>query len=129
MLPTREKQHLHRVPYIQKNDVSVLPIASIYGGNASGKSNFIAALKRFRSFIIERRELMSDNPVDPFCLDDAYINRPSSFEIEFLADDNIYRYTLSASRQKITYEKLVKINENSESVLYKRKESKIENIG
>jgi AAA15 family ATPase/GTPase len=129
MLPTREKQHLHRVSYLQEDDVAVLPIASIYGGNASGKSNFIAALERLRSLIVERREFMSAVPVDPFWLDDTYINKPSNFEIEFLADSSIYRYILSATRQKITYEKLVKINGNSEIVLYERKESKVENIG
>lgn len=40
MVASRERQHGHRVPRLQKYKTKILPIAAIYGGNASGKTNF-----------------------------------------------------------------------------------------
>jgi AAA15 family ATPase/GTPase len=128
MVPTSERQHLHRIPRLQQDGIKILPIASIYGGNASGKSNLVAALLNLRSIIVERSDLEALVPVDPFWLDEDYRNKPSNFEMEFLIDSEIYRYTLSATRQKIVYEKLVKIDGKKEITQYERNESKIENM-
>ena len=44
MVASREKQHRARVPRADKYKTSILPIAAIYGGNASGKTNLFKAL-------------------------------------------------------------------------------------
>ena len=40
MVAGRERQHARRVPVIDRYNIKVLPVAAIYGGNASGKTNF-----------------------------------------------------------------------------------------
>ena len=40
MIASRERQHNERVPHVNKYKTRILPIAAIYGGNASGKTNF-----------------------------------------------------------------------------------------
>ena len=41
MIASKERQHSQRIPFISKYKLKVLPIAAIYGGNASGKTNFL----------------------------------------------------------------------------------------
>ena len=53
MVASREKQHLDRVPRIKKYNMRLLPIAAIYGGNASGKTNFFAALSFARHLVVK----------------------------------------------------------------------------
>ena len=44
MVASKERQHNKRSPKIKKLNARILPVAAIYGGNASGKSNFCDAL-------------------------------------------------------------------------------------
>ena len=41
MITSRERQHGERIPKLSKYRTRVLPIVAIYGGNASGKTNFL----------------------------------------------------------------------------------------
>ncbi|HTQ70976.1 MAG TPA: hypothetical protein VMH92_05720, partial [Acidocella sp.] len=43
LVATREKQHSDHLAAVESYDVKVLPIAAIYGANASGKSNLTKA--------------------------------------------------------------------------------------
>ncbi len=58
MIASRERQHGKRIPKIAKYSTRILPIAAIYGGNASGKTNFFKAFAPGRncmnSFLSER---------------------------------------------------------------------------
>jgi AAA15 family ATPase/GTPase len=129
MLPTPEEQHTNRIPRIKTYDLKILPIASVYGGNASGKSNFVTALSTLQSIIVYGIVPNAPIPVDSFCLDDSSIQNPSLFEIEFLADEKIYRYTLSATKKEIIYEELIEVGNNDNITLYERHKSKIEKFG
>ncbi|MGE5196348.1 MAG: AAA family ATPase, partial [Anaerolineae bacterium] len=44
LIASRERQHRERIPKTGKLKLGVLPIAVVYGGNASGKTNFLKAL-------------------------------------------------------------------------------------
>ena len=44
MVASKERQHGERIPRIKKYPLRVLPIAAIYGGNASGKTNLFKAI-------------------------------------------------------------------------------------
>ena len=52
MIASRERQHVDRVPRLDKYQTRVLPIAAIYGGNASGKTNLFKALSFARSLVV-----------------------------------------------------------------------------
>ena len=44
MVASRERQHGDRISRVKKYQMRVLPVAAVYGGNASGKTNFFKAL-------------------------------------------------------------------------------------
>ena len=52
MVATKERQHGERVPRIDKYQTRILPVAAIYGGNASGKTNFFKALNFAKSLVV-----------------------------------------------------------------------------
>jgi AAA15 family ATPase/GTPase len=52
-----ERQHLERIPKIDKYCTRILPIAAIYGGNASGKTNFLKHFISLKLWLLEERNL------------------------------------------------------------------------
>ena len=105
-LPSREKQHNQRIAYSDKLDMKVLPIACIYGGNASGKSNLFKAMAFCQDFILKSLEPEAFISIDPFCLDKMSMDAPSSFGFDLLIDEQIYEYRFSVSRQNVESESL-----------------------
>lgn len=126
MLATREKQHSTRISEIKKYETKILPIASIYGANASGKSSFVEALFFIRKFLLEGTPTPDASiATERFCLDDKTIKLPSSFEIDLLVNEDIYSFSFSVTNKKVTAEKLIKVNKTTEETLYTRTNNKI----
>ncbi len=124
MVGSREKQHSERVPKVNKYNAKILPISAIYGGNASGKTNFFKALNFVKYMVTKGTLPDSQIPVKPFLLNPAYPDKQTSFAIEILIDDSIYGLSFSLNRKKIIEEKLVLLNSTGEKVLYHRIEGK-----
>ncbi len=123
MVASRERQHGNRVPIIAQHRTRILPVAAIYGGNASGKTNFFKALSFVKRLAVRGREPDSLIPVEPYRLDSASIEKPSRFRLELLIDKIIYEFSFAVTRKKVVEEKLVKITSTSEKVLYNRQEN------
>lgn len=122
MIASRERQHGERVPKIGKFQTRILPIASIYGGNASGKTNFFKAIDFVKDFVVEGTKPESMILCEPFRLDSSSIDKSTSFKTVMLIDETIYEYSFSLTRKAVISEKLVQITSTSEKVLYDRKE-------
>ncbi|WP_417913535.1 AAA family ATPase [Candidatus Electronema sp. JM] len=120
MVATKERRHGGRIPKLHKYGTRVLPIAAIYGGNASGKSNFFQALNFARSLVVKVSQIDELIPVEPFCLDADGTERPSRFAFELLIDEIIYELSFAVTRAAVVEEKLVKIADDNEEVLYSR---------
>lgn len=91
------------------DNMELLKVASIYGANASGKSNL---LKAFTSAILMVRN-SNLIPVDgkwtfikPFLFDEKSNNKPSEFEFVFISNKVKYRYSFSTDMNKIYDESL-----------------------
>jgi uncharacterized protein len=125
MTATTERQHKDRVPRVQKYKTGILPVATIYGGNASGKTNFFKALNFVKKLILDGTKPDSLIPVEPFMLDQNSMNTPSKFKLELLIDEFIYEFSFAITRKKVLEEKLIKISSSSEKVLYHRKEENL----
>lgn len=125
MIASRERQHATRVPQIGKYKTRILPVAAIYGGNASGKTNLFKALS-FAKTLIVRGTQTEDSmiPVDPFCLDSQGMQLPTRFSFELLIDETIHEFSFAVTRKAVIEEKLVQIMSASEKVLYDRKNNK-----
>jgi len=120
MVASRERQHRSRVPRIAKYRASVLPVAAIYGGNASGKTNLFMALAFAQKFIVDGIRPKHSIPVKPFLLDSAGTRQPSHFVFELLVNETIYEFSFAVTRAAVLEEKLVVISSAREQVLYHR---------
>lgn len=82
-------------------------LLGIKGGNASGKTNLIRALRFLKYFISESVRFESDQaiPVDCFSLDKG---KPTELYIEFKIQDTYYRYETSLTRDSVVSESLSK---------------------
>ena len=123
----RQRTHRERLPLLKKYGIHVIPIAAIYGGNASGKSNLFEAFRFVHDFVSKGKELKEKIHVAPFLLCDESKRKPSKFWIEFCAGEpieNIYELYFSVTPEEVMEEKLTIIKSSSERVLYERSSEK-----
>ena len=124
MIASKERQHLKRLPRVEKFKTNFLPVAAIYGGNASGKTIFFKALRFAQNLVEDGTKPDGLIPVVPFKLDPAYATKPSLFKFELLIEEVVYEFSFSLTREFVLEEKLVLINSKSEKILYHRKNGK-----
>ena len=121
LIASRERQHGERVPKVDKPKLGILPIAAVYGGNASGKTNLFKALHFAKGLIVKGTQPYSLIAVDTFRLGNAQkMEQPACFEFELLINETIYAFSFSVNRKAVLEEKLVHISGNSEKILYHR---------
>ena len=120
MVASRERQHGNRIPKVGKYQMRVLPVAAVYGANASGKTNFFRALRFVRNLVLQGTGPDKLIPVEPHRLANGYMEKPSRFRMELLIDETIYEFSFAATRRAIVEEKLVEITSASEKTLYNR---------
>lgn len=89
--------------------VRLLKMAAIYGANASGKSNVIHALCFLADFVANSFGIKAEAPtgVTPFLFEKEWAERPTLFEITFLAEGVRYTYGLGLTPERVTEEYLV----------------------
>lgn len=78
------------------DDLKLLRCVAIYGANASGKSNVLAALSAFSQIVSQSHRLWKPyGPIPayaPFLLDEISRTEGTEFEIGFLIDSSTYKY-------------------------------------
>ena len=105
LLASRERQHGQRVARVPRHRLGVLPIAAIYGGNASGKSNLFKALAFAKQFIVQGTQVDQVIAVYPFRLDSQTQQAASEFVFELLIGEKIYEYRFAVSYQQVVMER------------------------
>jgi len=89
---------------VQLGEHRLVKAAAIYGANAGGKSNFLAAMRRFRDLVmLSSKESQAGEklPLDPFRLNTETESAPTFFEAIFLQNGTRYRYGFEASAEAI----------------------------
>lgn len=125
MIATQERQHANHVTRLSSPDVRLLPVAAIYGGNASGKSNLIKALSFVSYFITNPPKPDGVIPIRPFRLEKSADSRPASFAVSFLAQDNcIYEYSFSVNTRQVLREELKRYTPSEKRIFLRQGESK-----
>jgi uncharacterized protein len=107
----------------------LLPTAAIYGGNASGKTNFFKAINFARHTVVMGSQPDARIPVEPFRLDAASRQDPSLFVFEFFVDGKCYEYGFSLTATEIVEEWLVEILKTTEKELFRREKDMIKFYG
>lgn len=103
----------------------VLKSVSVFGANASGKSNVIKGIKACVD-MIRTSHTYNENTifaVAPFKFD-GYDKNPSSFFVRFIIDGIEYEYSFSMTRTEILTEHLFYYPKGRRSLVFSRNESK-----
>ena len=104
-------------------DLSLLTSAAIYGPNASGKSNLVAAANFMRSFVrgsFKESRFDEGIRVERFRLSAEMDENPSLLEMVFLIDGQQYRYGFEANERRVTAEWLYSVPKAREIKLFER---------
>ena len=103
---------------------SVLPAVVIYGPNASGKSNFVAAIRAMQSMILwsQTRGEPDGNvlPRRPFRLNHESSGLPSRFDIDFMIDGVRHHYGFETSAKMFEAEWLYAFPKSHQRALFER---------
>ena len=101
MLASREMQHKERLAKIKKYKMHVLPVAAIYGGNASGKTKFFNAIQFAQKFVSRVTQPESSIPREYFRLDDKSRSNPTKFTFELLINNTCYEFNFSVTQREV----------------------------
>jgi AAA15 family ATPase/GTPase len=119
LVANKDSEHREAVFSVRgfKDENRFVKTAAIYGLNASGKSNFIKAVRFFRDFVNIGFVSNSGNsiqaiPVNPFLLSEQTENAPSFFEAEILLEGEKFIYGFEVSQKEIHKEWLYRIPGN-----------------
>lgn len=121
---TEERRYRNRIPKIRKSPVlNVSPVAALYGGNASGKTNLFSLFAFLKKMVVvPLREEEKEIPLDCFALSRDSRKQPTEIILSFLAsDDKIYTLRIVLSKNAILEESLAIVKTSSEAMLYSRK--------
>lgn len=110
-------------------DATALPVAAIYGSNASGKSNIIKAFNFGLETIRDSHQRwLPDEPIPrwPFRLDGHSANEPSTFVFEFVVEGVRYEYGFALNDRLILEEWLYTWPRGKRQRLFTRRKSELE---
>lgn len=105
-----------------------LPVAAIYGANASGKSNLVDGLAFMRSAVLRSFQSWHPErgvPRHSFRLDPAVRAQPSGYVVDVAIDEVRYTYGFTASDDRVLEEWLYSYPEKKKRVLFERLDGRI----
>ena len=126
--PLQEDDAKRQNPRLNE-DYRILPLCALYGGNASGKTNFIEALDFVRRLVVYGKQFSNYIPLEPFLLGSKEDREsPSRFAITILVNDTIYRLDFTLTKEKVVEETLTSKDPNQSnqvSTLYNRQKKEV----
>ena len=104
--------------------LSLSKVSSIFGANASGKSNLLKAFQLVREGLLlpKGKEATWLNKIQPFHLDAAYEKEDSLLEVSFYNQDILYRYGFYANQEAVVEEYLYIENGEPELCFHRTKD-------
>ena len=98
-----------------------LPIAVIWGANASGKTNLVDAIHFTQFLLASTPELDSPIPVNPFRLEKKSQTVPSEFEWVVQIEGHVWKYAFSVNSEFVTHEVLYRERASKSELVFERK--------
>jgi AAA15 family ATPase/GTPase len=100
----------------------LIKVVSLYGANASGKTNLIKVFEILKSIIFSKKESKDEKiNIIPFLFDEISKNEPSEFEILFYYKNVKYKYILKVDANQIHYESLEYYPRRKPKMIFERK--------
>jgi len=122
MIPVKSRIHSHHVLVSEPKGrrVKCLPLAILYGANASGKSNLIRALAFAQKLILRGTRGESPTETRPFLLAPDAAEKPSRFEFVLKHDEVLYTYGFTVTQKMVNEEWLFAVYQKQEQRLFER---------
>src|SRR3989338_4864944 len=111
--------HEEHAVSIPDSEEKVLRTAVLYGANGAGKSNLFKALRYLKSTALRQRKKNSGTGREAFRFGGG-ADESSSFDLQFMTGNRLYRFGFKAEDQKITEEWLVRVTGGKEKPVYER---------
>lgn len=115
----------------ETNIFPINKVSTLYGANASGKSNLLRAMALIREglFVKPGQEARWFNKIKPFHLDAASEQKETLLETSFMIAGHLYRYGFFVNREEITEEYLfMEKNGEEQQVIFHRNHNEIEGV-
>lgn len=120
-IPTTDNTMLDIYTEEVADNIRLLKIGSIYGSNASGKTNVLLALDFFRNLMICSDKSKSERiGVVPFKLDKESLYKSTFFEMVFYINRDKYKLSVELDDEKIYNEKLLIYTTVRPTIIYDR---------
>ncbi|MGE4314222.1 MAG: ATP/GTP-binding protein [Pseudobdellovibrionaceae bacterium] len=89
-----------------KSAPHLLPVAGIFGANASGKSTFTLALNLVSDLVSNSYKNKKETKLNvaPFLLDSQSKKHPSEFEISFIYSETLYKFGFTITEDRVVDE-------------------------
>ncbi len=132
MLATsRVEQHLVREVNWRESGqpLKVLPVAGMFGANASGKSNVMKAVDDMREHVLhsfQRRSPTARLQRRPFLLDPSARQRPSRYEIDLVLDGIRHEYGFVIDDERVVEEWAFRYPHGRAALLFTRRGDEVE---
>ena len=112
-----------------KDNIAVTKLATIYGANASGKSNLLKAMKMIQEGVLLQNYTSTEwlDHIEPFHLDARTEKKDTMLEVSFLLDGKLYRYGFFVNRKRVTEEFLYLEGEAQKDLFFRNATGKIVN--
>ena len=121
LIPTKSRTMKdHVISDLDGKSCHVLPLAVIYGANASGKTNLVKAISFMRKIILSGIKPDRSTGVIPHKLDSESEKKPTRMEIIFKHKGVLYTYGFVLTPEKIMEEWLFGYYTNQESKIFER---------
>ena len=121
MMPTKSRvMKDHEMRDDRGKSVRALPIATLYGANASGKSNLVNALEFTQKLVLQGTRAEASTGVTPHLLDVESEEAPSRFEFVFKHEGVVFTYGFCVSKKTVHEEWLFARFTSQESRLFER---------
>lgn len=91
----------HNNSLIEINGIKVLPVAAIFGANASGKSNLFSAFKSMSFEVINFNKIEKHILVTPHIFNKDLELEPTEYQIIISIGDKEYRYGFVRNQEKV----------------------------
>ena len=110
-----------------KDNLAVTKLATIYGANASGKSNLLKAMKMIQEGILLQNGTAKEwiGKIEPFHLDARKEKEDTLLEVSFLLSGKIYRYGFFVNRERVTEEFLYGEGEEEKDFFIRNQDGEI----
>lgn len=118
----RDEQELSLLPVYDKRQ-PVVPVAALYGANASGKTNLLDALSFMRAAVRKSYSTWEPGggvPRQPFRLDPSYGDRPSIYVVDLNLDGVRHSYGFAIDDERVQEEWLYAYPHARRRVIFER---------